>query len=545
MKKTIVYVSVIICVLLSGCMKEGMGLLPEGAIEIFSEKIDQGDAKMHTNGNDSYWQEGDVLTINGQPFVVHVVKNESGHDLRCYIQSGGQGNSSLSIGNTYNGYFNCGNVTNAQSTTPTVTLPKRYVVNKSHGYVDIDLPMAARFTLSERENGVSFRHLTGALVVRPYNTYMNLESICIDSVMVISDKYKISGSTPVTLSGNTSNGAQFISVQPEELAAGQKDTVTLVTGSEFWIQNFEDLQVPIRPIGDGGKLVVKIFSHTTADKLYGQGLAKAHISYNYTCTPTDNTSSIARAWGRYAQIKLRRSSLPSGMVLDSVIRGVFTMTNGNQVRFAQGNMLETKTTLNELVYSLADHQYDDVDGVSLYNLVYYVDMPITFVHEYVEQADFPYNRRLVNGGYCYSWWRTLSTNEWTNIVNRTRFQARVNDTPGLVLACDGWVAPNGMSIVLSTNNPNDNIFSIADWEKLEALGCVFLPYTKNYSDWGHYWAATPREQKEEDAGTSYMGGFEYYYYVETLRFGNQVAPSDWWDVSNAKLSIRPVRRLNY
>lgn len=92
-------------------------------------------------------------------------------------------------------------------------------------------------------------------------------------------------------------------------------------------------------------------------------------------------------------------------------------------------------------------------------------------------------------GFPADTWRTLTKDEWDLVIfNRggIRFRATIKDgetaiAHGLVLEPDQFTLPAGFSAISATNMNNSscssNEFSIAQWEKLEAAGCVFLPLT--------------------------------------------------------------------
>ena len=95
-------------------------------------------------------------------------------------------------------------------------------------------------------------------------------------------------------------------------------------------------------------------------------------------------------------------------------------------------------------------------------------------------------------------WRTLSESEWTYLFfSRTDADklfgfTTVGDITGLVVLPDGWTTPQGVTFTPSTEHGLEyykdgyykaynydfstrNVYTFADWLKMEAAGAVFLP----------------------------------------------------------------------
>lgn len=114
------------------------------------------------------------------------------------------------------------------------------------------------------------------------------------------------------------------------------------------------------------------------------------------------------------------------------------------------------------------------------------------------------------GDYAANTWRTPTSAEWTYLLNRTGkvglATITVNGTaiPGCVLLPDSWTQPSGVSFSASTTAYTANSYTLAQWEKMENAGAVFLPagravyanYVTNYvvTLWdrtqGWYWSST-------------------------------------------------------
>lgn len=121
------------------------------------------------------------------------------------------------------------------------------------------------------------------------------------------------------------------------------------------------------------------------------------------------------------------------------------------------------------------------------------------------KADWGYNA-ISNGGNTENLgWRTLTGDEWlwvlgpskvdavpgnncrksstVNGVENARFaKTKVNGTKGLIVFPDSYTHPDGVAApangsinVYGIFNWNDDNYSVDDWGKMEAAGCVFLP----------------------------------------------------------------------
>ena len=117
-------------------------------------------------------------------------------------------------------------------------------------------------------------------------------------------------------------------------------------------------------------------------------------------------------------------------------------------------------------------------------------------------------------------WRTLESVEWYHMLHvranasSLRGLATVkdmygNDVRGLIIMPDGWVAPDGLTFEGKIYSYDLNVYTLAQWEKLEATGAIFLPAALYRSCDGHmanetnvaaYWSnAQPDEEGNSSA----------------------------------------------
>lgn len=119
------------------------------------------------------------------------------------------------------------------------------------------------------------------------------------------------------------------------------------------------------------------------------------------------------------------------------------------------------------------------------------------------KADWGYNKISNGGNVENSGWRTLSSDEWMVLVNRTTQDGKklyglgtVCEKIGLIILPDGWVCPEGLSFTYGATNYSSNIYS-DNWNKMEKAGALFLPAAGYLGktditdpNIGYYWTST-------------------------------------------------------
>lgn len=157
-------------------------------------------------------------------------------------------------------------------------------------------------------------------------------------------------------------------------------------------------------------------------------------------------------------------------------------------------------------------------------------------------ADWGVYNSIANGGNQAGMWRTLTNVEWAYLFgggNRASKWGRATIDglyKGIILLPDEWTAPDGISFTPARSGFNSNVYTMEQWERLEAAGAIFLPaagfrqYTFfNYENqYGVYWSVSPY-------------GAEYPDCAFGLLFNdNLLYPSDGEGRSNA-FSLRLVQ----
>ena len=220
------------------------------------------------------------------------------------------------------------------------------------------------------------------------------------------------------------------------------------------------------------------------------------------------------------------------------INGLFSVSEGQQVLFSQGN-LQYKASTN--TWRFAENQWDYIGdansnisstysgyidlfgwGTSGYNhgancyqpwststgfYDYYAYGQYTYnLYDQTGKADWGYNA-ISNGGNTVNTWRTPTDEEWSYVFNTRstssgiRYaKAKVNNVNGVILVPDDW---SSSYYSLSNTNQtsasfNSNTITASQWNTLEQHGAVFLPAAgsrngasvHNVGSYGDYWSAS-------------------------------------------------------
>ena len=205
------------------------------------------------------------------------------------------------------------------------------------------------------------------------------------------------------------------------------------------------------------------------------------------------------------------------------LTGLFSVGNGKQVRFSQGNLQYQASTDT---WCFAAQQYECIGstnsnislfyqgwvdlfgwGSSGYNDIkpWLVDYNMDATSITGTKYDWGLNNAISNGGNKAGLWHLLTIDQWEYIVNRrngSRFaKATVNNVRGLLLLPDGWsTATYALNAINDAEGGYEsNYISATDWsDVLEVNGVVFLPCagiregtSVNYvNGFGRYWSST-------------------------------------------------------
>ena len=201
--------------------------------------------------------------------------------------------------------------------------------------------------------------------------------------------------------------------------------------------------------------------------------------------------------------------------------GLFSVSEGNQVRFALGNLTYDSVS----GYAFAAHQYD-YGGYFGWGTGSNPTLTSTNWRDYPSFDDW--------GSHIDSGWRTLSFDEW-NYVTRDRPDASakrgaatVCGVHGMVLLPDSW--SGGTFHAGFDNGWSTNVYDASLWSDMEAAGAVFLPAAgfrvgmemNDVGTDGDYWSSTPIFEDFAyymffNNDYLYYYGFYYRYYGQSVR----------------------------
>lgn len=449
---------------------EGMQLVAEGF----------GSNKAAVQGERSYWVDGEMVSINGTDYRVNVA------DGNAYANDVEEAGSYCAL------YPNTlapdGATSNA---SVTVNIPSVYVYRTADGRQALDLPMAAYGTSNER---LVFRHLTAAVTVQVVNDFGI--DLSVDSIVVTSNKYQISGSRTITIGNDIS-----VDTLTTATAADRRVVVRFNGGTELKVNSGStaEVQVPLLPVGRRNKFTVIVATHNADD---------ADMQYTFERTQGSG-GALLRAQLGYAPAKFG---------------GVFSVSDSKQVRFAPGNL---QYHSSPKTWRFAQNQWD----IAPFNSSYYASTSTDWIDlfgfgtsgsdnkpPYLNQTenkfysygyttdisktnhDWGWRNKISNGNNTANIWRTMTYDEWSYLKSRTDSIgfATVNYRNGLILLPDGFQRPAGITFTKGTNHDFTlNHYDITEWRKMEVAGAVFLPVggqregsNINNPSFGYYWCST-------------------------------------------------------
>lgn len=233
-------------------------------------------------------------------------------------------------------------------------------------------------------------------------------------------------------------------------------------------------------------------------------------------------------------------------VSDKPLAGAFSVSADKQVRFSRGNLQYTQSTQT---WSFAEHQYDmigdaNVNGSGLADIIDLFGWSgSTATAKWgigTSQSNSDYSGDFADWGTntigtdAPDTWRTLTDDEWNylrysranadNLVGVARIALNADGSKyanGLVLLPDSWTCPAGVTFKSGFSNTYSvqayadyQTFTLADWQKLEAAGAVFLPASGyrngsivgNVQYYGYYWSATPYDSDLANAFLFFSSG---------------------------------------
>ena len=238
----------------------------------------------------------------------------------------------------------------------------------------------------------------------------------------------------------------------------------------------------------------------------------------------------------------------------------FSIADGKQIYFSQGNLQCSGTSSFEYVWSFSENQYDmlgtaNVSGDALADKIDLFGWSTTGIatwgistfqnNDYYSGDFVDWGTNAINANEANTY-RTPTKDEWKYLLEtRTdaeekRGIARINISSdgiefanGLILLPDSWTAPadvefkSGLASEYSIDAYAEHqIFTLAQWQKLEAAGAIFLPASGgrdganvyNVQANSYYWSATPNDSEEAYELYGFSSGLNPVY-NEKRHFG--------------------------
>ena len=483
--------------LLTGCEKDSLNGLPEGAMLITSEKSN-GDGKTTVNGLSVNWQEGDLIKLNDAEYAIQL------NDGTPYISG---------VDNTVEMYagFPASAVTSAQGSTFTMSIPSSYTYTEAGGVQKLDMPMVAHTAADG--TSMTFYHLCSTVNVRVINQVGAV--FYIDTIIVTSASKPLCGDVTVQTTSPYVNARPAYSAETKSVKMSfTKNSVSVPVSSEKFIQ------IPVIFTTTGSDITVNVIGHVANINL-DNGLVNAAASILYQ----NHANLVLNRATVYAAPCNMRTGIPAV----SIIYPSFTMNgSGDKVNFSKGNL---QYIASSNTWQFANAQTEIIGNANA-NISPSYDGPIdlfgwgtgtnptqtsTTDGDYSTFNDWG-NRTL----YGSTSWRTLTFDEWHYLLGSrsgNRYvKAQINGREGVILFPDNYTPTISFTGIneKTTNYQTTNIISGSDWSTLEADGCIFLPTTGvrdgvSGSSWstGCYWSST-----ENGASQAWCikSGRTFYYY---------------------------------
>ena len=284
-------------------------------------------------------------------------------------------------------------------------------------------------------------------------------------------------------------------------------------------------------------------------------ITSANINYTVITNDgkvwTKSVSDKTYAAGDWYPLGLR-------MTLDTdMIPGLFSVSASKKVYFAKGNLQYDGTKWK---FAASQWQVLGANGTgnggtaTAYPMDLftwgYLDKPACNGDTYVGGIDH-LSGDTDWGHVMGEGWSTPTYAEWSHLFDRNAStvngtanacyaKGQVGGIHGLILFPDTYTHPDGVKLPVGINDNyttgwNGNDYSAADWAKMEAAGCVFLPAagSRNGSSVGevggkgYYWHST----------TEHPDGADYFYFYSEHFYG-------WEGTSRSYgLSVRLVREV--
>lgn len=442
-------------------------------------------SKTTLNGTNIEWVAGDEVTIYGlEQSGTYTAQPESSDPTTAILTVNGQ----PAQGWPYCAIYPASLGNSATS----FTLPAEQVT------VDGSLTNFPMYAKSNDEN-LAFKNLCGVLKIHLQQSNATVSRIQVIAHTQINGTYNIDNSGEV----------------PAISYAGNGDTVTtLICTTPQDITNGKDFYV-IMPAGNYGELQINILDA-------GYGVEK-HIS-----------AEIAIVRSKYSTLSFQNVNMP--IPPEGGIWGLYSISATEQVWISSGNLQYSAASntwrFAPEQYSFNHSGWKDLFGWGTsgwdngnefylptdqnagngnsstgygYGPLNGTNARLSLTGDYAN-SDWGVYNAISNGGNQAGLWRTLTREQLNYLVGNAGKRAggkrgvgTVNNVHGVIILPDYWTVPEGLEFVPgATQSWNSNVYTVSEWEKMEAAGAIFLPAagyhwgteSGRHTDDGSYWTAT-------------------------------------------------------
>ena len=318
----------------------------------------------------------------------------------------------------------------------------------------------------------------------------------ITAKVIISVKSNYGNEQAVISIHRAGKQASVLEVQNNKIEATYKGTVVTVniTSNTTWKAATSNPKVATVSPELGSKkgvITITVLPATDTEK------SSARI------TLTTDDGAVSR------QIIVSRNGMPES----KYVAKLFSISSTKKIHFSRGNLQYQAATDT---WRFAEHQFnfvgDDKTGNVYVNGIKSDNAKIGKQYDgwidlfgwgtgnkpiLAEENDSAYKiftdwgvNKILNGGNQPNQWRTLTIEEWQYMANermnakKLRGAAIVNDIRGLIILPDEWLGSTYLPFTATEGdmfgNLNDedykkNVYTIEQWQQMEAAGAVFLP----------------------------------------------------------------------
>lgn len=509
--------------MITGCQKENTVLRAR-----FSQFA--GNGKISMNNLSPVWGGNEEVNVNGTNCTVR----GSGNSVQLTVPSAA----------AYNAVFPAEFM--GESLTQ-MTLPRvqNYKVDAAGNQL-IMSPMGA--FCNNNSGSLVFTPMCSLLAINCTNSFSGT-TLVIDSVLVVASAAPLRGSASIesltTDDRYVKMNAAYSEMRNDRVSLCRFSTdgatpvslnITLAPGASKVVYAF------IPAITVENKFTISFFGHNDGES----------VEHEYVMSQSNQyAGTIAK--GLLANVPFTMSADNQHDVVafdEGALSGEFSVSATKKVRFSKGNLQYQASTDT---WRFAEHQYDIIgadntnisdtydgwidlfgwatSGINSSNNIpggkapYYYGPSDSYyawnggVDISGTDGDWGRYNSISNGGNRPGIWRTLTQPEWDSLFNRSgkwgQASIIVNDNgysvKGVVLIPDTWTLPSDCSFNLgSADGFSTNIYSLSNWQLMEANGAVFLPVTgcRNEREYrpilnsrsgeveGIYWTSTVSQESD-------------------------------------------------